>query len=290
MTGNSATRPPLAIVIVSLIGAEAVARTLRSIRAIDAECVVVGSTPRSAPRSGPTGFIHADVPVPLKRTAGIDATDSDWVALLEDTCDVGPGWQAAFNEIAGQTEFDVAGGPVTIAGDLPPPCMALACLEYAAYAAAPGQLTVAADRIAGLNLLYRRSALPVMDAGTGLIESEVNARILHKGGKLALHPGLAVTYRAADHASARFNSRFSHGRIYGGGQRDRIDRIHRAIAIVKCVALPFVFYARAVRGIPADHRFPVRARLWILWLALAWSLGELCGVVAGRGASLATWR
>ena len=286
MTSNSATRPPLVIVIVSLIGAGAIARTLRSLHAIDVECVIVGSTPQA----GTTRFVHADVPVPLKRMAGIDATDSDWVALLEDTCDVGPRWLAALHELAGQTEFDVAGGPVTIAGDLPPPCVALACLEYAAYAAAPGQLTVATDRLAGLNLMYRRSALPVIDPGTGLIESDINDLIRRKGGKLALHPGLAVTYRAADHASARFNSRFSHGRIYGGGQRDQMDRIRRAIAIVKCVALPFVFYARAVRGIPAEHRFPVRARLWILWLALAWSLGELCGVVAGRGASLATWR
>ena len=291
----------LAIVIVSLVGGEALKRTLSSIASIDAPRVIIGGStlpPGSSAQAGAVKFVCTDLPVPLKRAMGLALTDSEWVAFLEDTCDVGPGWHDAIQEIAAEGRFVGAGGPVMIADDLPPRCMALACLEYAAFAprrarphdvAAP-PAPVVAGRLAGVNLLYRRSAMPALNAATGLIESELNELIQQRGGKLVQHPNLAVTYREADLASATLSSRFSHGRIYGGGQRHRSSAPRRAVALVKCLALPVVMYARASPAIPRNYSGSWRARAWIAVLSLAWSCGEFAGFLAGRGASLARWR
>ncbi len=303
MTGSPSklsSTDPLAIVVVSLVGGEALERTLRSIAPIDAPCVVVAaSTLRLDPSVGSTRarVVRADVPVPLKRAVGLALTDSDWVAFLEDTCDLDGGWPAAFEDIARRADFDGVGGPVAIASDLPPRCMALACLEYAAFSPrrrlfSEGASPAAAltGQLAGLNLLYRRSAILPLVGDTGLIETEVNRLIRQRGGKLGVHPDLAVTYREADHASATLGSRYAHGRIYGGGQRDHTRRAWRPVALLKCLALPMVLYARAVKGIPPGHAAPLRTRLWIFGLALAWSAGEFTGYLSGRGASLARWR
>lgn len=183
---------------------------------------------------------------------------------------------------------------MALAPDLPPRCMALACLEYGAFtpgrdAAGIAPSVVAADRIAGLALLYRRASLPP-SAGSELIETEVNAAILAGGGRLLMHPGLAVEYRGVDLDSATLASRFNHGRIYGGGQRTRLRPLQLAVALLKCIALPAVMYVRALRGLPERCRRPLTTRSWILALGTAWSAGELAGLLVGRGRSVERWR
>ena len=287
---------PLDIVVVSQLGGRALARTLRALAAIDAPCVVVGAgadSPPDGPRPRDTRFVPADVSVPLKRAIGLAAMSGRWVALIEDTCEPGPGWHRAFEQIERDGAVDAAGGPVTIASHLPPRCMALACMEYAAHAPRPdagradGAVPVAA--IAGLNLLYRRSSIPPFDASSGLIESELNAIISRRGGRLVRHPQLKVTYCEADHAAATVASRFDHGRIYGGGLRECTAGMRRGLALLKCLALPPVLYMRAARAIPPGCRSPWRTRAWIVALALGWSAGEFAGLAAGRGTSLARW-
>lgn len=288
----------LAFVVIPLLGGDALDRTLRSIQATDAPCLVVG---RSAPRApsgtgGAPGFIASDRSVPERRAIGVAATATPWVALIEDTCDLGAGWMAAWAEIARDDAADAAGGPVVIEPGLPPRCLALACMEYAAFAPTTGKTGAQAprgmptDRIAGLALLYKRAALPSLASGQGLIESEIHDLIRSRGGRLLRHPGLAVEYRSADLQSATLASRFSHGRIYGGGLHERLGLMQRGLGAVKCLALPAVMVARAMRGLPAACRRPQATRLWILALSVGWSAGELVGVLAGRGHSLAQWK
>ena len=287
----------LAIVVIPLLGGDALNRTLRSIQAIGAPSFVIGGqAPPPVPGKGaaPT-FIASDLSVPERRAIGVAVSGTEWVALIEDTCDVGVGWMLACAEIAAADDVAAAGGPVTILPSLPPRCMALACLEYAAYAPAgqgPGNApqVTAAQRIAGLALLYRRSALPPLEPGKGLIESEVNEAIRSRGGRLLMHPGLAVEYRSADADSATLGSRFNHGRIYGGGLRGRLGLLQRGLAALKCLALPLVMVARAMPGLPAACRSRTATRFWILALSAAWSAGEAVGVLAGRGRSLARWK
>ena len=289
----------LAIVVIPLLGGEALDRTLRSIQAIGAPCFVIGGqAPPPVPGPGrgvPPTFIASDLPVPERRAIGVAVSATEWVALIEDTCDAGAGWMSACAEIAAADDVAAAGGPVTIVPSLPARCMALACLEYAAYAptgrgGSDATQATSTLRIAGLALLYRRSALPRFESGKGLIESEVNEAIRSKGGRLLMHPGLAVKYRSADADSATLGSRFSHGRIYGGGLHARLGLLQRGLGALKCLALPLVMYLRATPGLPAACRSRTTARLWILALSVAWSAGELVGVLAGRGRSLARWK
>jgi hypothetical protein len=141
-----------------------------------------------------------------------------------------------------------------------------------------------------LNLLYRRSALPPLRPDEGLIEVEVNAAIRARGGEIALHPALAVTYCAEDRASARLRSRYAHGRIYGGGQRATRSVAARIAAVAKCAALPLVLFARAARALPRAYPRRFSALGWMLAFSMAWAAGEAVGYALGRGASLAAWR
>lgn len=279
----------VSFVVVPLLGGEALERSLRSVQATGAPCVVVGRTALNSP-AAPV-FVASELSVPERRAIGVAVSTTPWVAIIEDTCDLGPDWMDACAEIARDDAASAAGGPVSIDPHLPPRCVALGCMEYAAFA--PDVDTVAGgvstQRIAGLAMLYKRAELPPLAAGQGLIESEVNELIRSQGGRLLRHPGLAVAYRGADLASATLASRFSHGRIYGGGLRERLGLPQRAVAALKCLALPAVMFARATRGLPAACRRPWATRLWIVALSMAWSAGEAVGVLGGRGQSLARW-
>ena len=285
--------PLLSIVVIPLLGGDALERTLRSIAPLDVSCLVIGRSAQQAASAGGAAatYIASDLSVPERRALGVAATSTPWVALVEDTCDLGPGWAAACAEIARDDSASAAGGPVSIDPALPPRCVALGCMEYAAFAPVRGMPAsgAATERIAGLALLYKRAALPPLAAGQGLIESEVNDLIRRRGGHLLRHPGLAVAYRGADLDSATLASRFSHGRIYGGGLHERLGLAQRVVAALKCLALPAVMVARAARGLPAACHEPWATRLWILALSVAWSAGEGVGVLAGRGQSLARW-
>lgn len=288
------TSPMLSFVVIPLLGGEGLERTLRSIGRTAAPCLVVGrAAPPDSLDGGPaTDFIASDLPVPERRAIGIAATTTPWVALLEDTCDLSADWAAACIALARDEAVSAAGGEVSVDPGLPSRCVALGCLEYAAFAptrdlSADGELT---ERIAGLALLYKRAALPKLAAGQGLIESEINDLIRRRGGRMVRHPGLMVVYRGADFKSATLSSRFSHGRIYGGGLHQRLGAAQRVVAALKCLALPAVMFARATRGLPTACRRPWATRLWIVALSLAWSAGEGVGVLAGRGQSLARWQ
>jgi hypothetical protein len=298
MNGSSGPEGSVSIVVVSLLGGETLERCLRALEKIDCPFMVVSDGP--APHTGPSAsaritHLRTDVSVPRKRHLGVSATRSEWVALLEDTCEISGSWLAAVKEIARRSDLAAVGGPVVIDTALSPRTMALACMEYGEFApecateVAQARLQPAA-RIAGLNLLYRRDALPPLAPGEGLIETEVNAAIREKGGRIAVHPALRVTYCAEDHASATLCSRYVHGRIYGGGQRAQCSIPARVLAIAKCAALPLLLFARAAGALPPAYRRRFRAWGWTLAFALAWSAGEGVGLALGRGDSLEAWR
>jgi len=291
----------LTFVVIPLVGRSALEGCVCALRQTPAAIIVVGELEPALTgriRSMGAEVICCAAPVPRRRAVGAAAARSEWIALIEDTCRIGDAWYATFEALRGQLASDAWSGPIDIAGDLPARCAALAGLEYGDYSRTrwPRLATGAGDtwrpvsRLAGLCLMYRTRALPLPISDDGLIEIEVNERILASGKPLALHPGLAVTYAVADPASATLRSRFQHGRIYAGGRLDGAGWPTRFAGIVKCLALPAVLTARSLAGLPRMHRRRMLTTCWLFGFALAWSAGEATGWLFGRGESLGAWR
>jgi hypothetical protein len=292
----------LSIIVVPLLGGDALERCLTSLERLGATCVVV-LTPEQAAVRKPRNACHVELQhrgtVPQRRAFGIAHTTSDWVVLLEDTCEVSSQWLHTCRALAERSDIDVVGGPVVLATDLPPRAMALGAMEYGEFSPEgvarlalgrrPDGMAIL-PRLAGLNLLYRRGAIARPEWPRGLVEMDVNREIVARGGQLLLHDALVVTYARVDRVSADVQSRFSHGRIYGGGARQHISGPRRLLALLKCLLLPAVLTARAARGLPSGYPRGASALAWIAAFAAAWSAGELVGFMLGRGASLEAWR
>ncbi|MEO8523283.1 MAG: hypothetical protein ABI460_01055 [Caldimonas sp.] len=295
--------PPsrLTFVVIPLIGGAALERCIAALRGTPAPIMVVGRLGaglEQSLRSRGLTTIESDAPVPRRRAIGAAAADTEWISFCEDSCVIGPTWYPSFETLLPLRESDAWSGPIEIDADLPPRCAALAALEYGEFGAgrwtrlatAPGSAWRPVRRLAGLNLLYRAAALPTPAPPEGLIETEVNERASAQGRPLAMHPGLAVTYSGADLSGASLASRHAHGRIYGGGLRARLPALSRALAVVKCAALPLVLTARGFAGLPSKHRGNIVTLAWLAGFAIAWSVGEATGLLLGRGTSIEAWR
>lgn len=289
--------PTLTFVVIVLVGGDALRRCVERLRASGARIVVVGSRVAGLP----DGVAVVDSPdgVPRRRALGAAAAHSEWVAFIEDTCEIDARWHDAFLEIAADARCRAWGGPIEIAPELPPRCAALASLEYGEFAprrwqrlaTSPGPSWRPVRRLAGLCLLYRGDALRrVAGMDQLLLETDVNERLRADGEPIALHAGLAVRYATADWPNARIAARFAHGRIYGGGLAATLDPRRRVLALAKCLALPLLLAVRGAAGLPPRQRQRTATLGWLIGFASAWAAGEAAGLLFGRGDSLAAWR
>jgi hypothetical protein len=291
----------LTVIVISLVGGAALERCLRAVARIPARRIVMlrSDTPGVVSHARPEfEWQVVNGSVPEKRARGLEAATTEWVAIIEDTCEPAPTWHEAMIAVATAPQGVAWSGPVEISRYLAPRFMALACVEYAEFARANWtRLTIAQTagaawrmvRIPGLNLVYRRSAIDVRDLADGLVESDFHDEIQRRGGALCLHPDLAVTYFAPDHRNAAVRARFVHGRIYGGGVAQRISAGARLAGALKCVALPAVLTLRALRGLPSPYRRRTTAFAWIIAFSCAWASGECIGLLAGRGDAALDW-
>jgi hypothetical protein len=291
----------LTVAVVVLAGGAALERCLAALRPMPADIVVIGrldAAQRDATAAAGTRVIDSDEPVPRRRARALAQTTTRWIAFCEDTCEPAAGWFAAFEAARVVPQADAWSGPITLRDDLPARCLALGALEYGEFAPLRWPRLATGEgapwrpmaRLAGLNLLYRTAALATLVPAHGLVETEVHAALRAAGRGIALHPGLAVTYSASDFSGARCSSRLQHGRIYGGGLRAQLGVLGRAVALLKCAALPVVLWARGAAALPAARRADWHAHGWLGLLALAWSAGEATGIVFGRGRSLQAWQ
>ena len=291
----------LTVVVMSLVGGAALERCLRAVARIPARRIVMlrpDATDGVSHARSEFEWHVVNGSVPEKRARGLAAATTEWVAIIEDTCEPAPTWHDAMIAIAAAEQGVAWSGPVEISHHLAPRFMALACVEYAEFTTANWtRLAVARAagaacrmaRIPGLNLVYRRSAVDFRDLADGLVESDFHDDMQRRGGALCLHPDLAVTYFAPDHRNAAVRARYVHGRIYGGGVAQRVPAGARLVGALKCVVLPAVLTLRALRGLPSTYRRRTSTLSWIMAFSCAWALGECFGLLAGRGDAAFDW-
>ncbi|WP_303286378.1 hypothetical protein [Marinobacter sp. SS8-8] len=302
MSSFTTTHLRFSIVVIELVGGEALATCLSALQKFDVEIIVVlkEACPQLQARFDHVRFEIQNEPVPLRRKSGVALASGDVVALIEDTTLPG---DSLLNGLVSAFKDDntlAASGPVLIANHLPSRYQALACTEYGRYHPSvifdhphqQSQKTV--ERLPGNFICYRREALASIlnEHSEGLVEGVINQRLLSKGGSLVMEPMLANTYNAEDPWSGRLATRFHHGWIYAGGQAEQKNLFACAVQLFKSLLLPAVLSFRAIRCMPGMNgiRHPLKVRLWICLLETFWSAGEAVGSVSGAPKNMEHWR
>jgi hypothetical protein len=275
-------------VVVALVGGLALTRCVESLRNVGLSAIVVGPQRLLATELGDSLVVYSDEPVPRRRALGVGASLSEWIVLIEDTCVLTDSWSHTLQELAATAgSLHAIGGPVAIANALPPLGIALGCVEYGEFAPHRIADRTPCNRLHGLCIIYRRAAIAGSDL---LIDTETQNSILASGGQMEFRSSLCVSFAAFDPATATASARFTHGRIYGGGQRMRLSVMGRWLASLKCLALPPVLTLRALAGVPPHASQKLAVYLHILRLNTGWACGELIGLLRGRGAALQEWQ
>ncbi len=282
------------MVVISLVGGDALAECIERLPTAEIECAVVlcGEEKLEQWRRRYPGvrFLPAGrEPVPLRRRRGVQATSGPIVGVIEDTSFPDQRWVAAVATTFANAEVAAATGPVSIAGSLSGRCKALALVEFGPFL--PPNKPV--NRVAGNNMAFRRAPLMVALAGSeGIFEGPVCARLTAAGSTVAFAPDMAVTYAACRPDAATVGSRFHHGRLYGSTRVAGRSATIRALAVARASLLPVVLTARAAHRLAGSA---VRGNLlatlfWVFLFESAWALGEAAGAVAGAGNSLKAWQ
>src|SRR5262245_38935665 len=106
----------MSVIVIPLIGGDALATYLDRLSLIPGECIVVlrsdmGGPPECGRRYPHVIFIHsADQTVPARRKLGVELATGDVVALIDDTSWPVEGWYAAARNTFTDMQTAAAGG------------------------------------------------------------------------------------------------------------------------------------------------------------------------------------
>jgi hypothetical protein len=287
---------PLSIVVASVNGLPYLERCLEAIEvnASGCECIVADCTNAETREVVRRGFpsielISFDEPttVPELRAAGIFASTRPYVAVIEDHCNVTPGWaeQIVAAHVAGHA---VVGGPVrnVMTGRIRD-WAAFLC-EYSPYIEPLPSGTVA--DLPGMNVSYDRRALAEIDdlLREGHWESWLHPRLRERGFEFHCVAD-AVIHHAKDFGFREFASqRYHYSRSYAGTRNQQLGarRVLYALGSPLLVPLTVTRIARNVSAKRACVSPFARSLPLIVLYSSVWAAGEAFGYVAGGGRSL----
>lgn len=225
--------------------------------------------------------------VPELRAAGIFAASAPYVAVIEDHCNVTPGWAERILA-AHRAGHGVVGGPVRNVMTRRARDWAAFLCEYSAFMAPT--TTGPVDDLPGMNVSYDRAALEAIDdlLHAGHWEGWLHARLRDRGFGL-YSDGDAVLDHAKDFGFAEFVSqRYHYSRSYAGTRNRVLGRKRPLYALGSPLVLPLALW-RIIRNVlrRRTHRRELAfASPLIVVYSAVWAVGETVGYVFGGGRSL----
>jgi GT2 family glycosyltransferase len=288
--------PRLSIVVASVNGLPYLEACLEALErhAPDCELIVADATNAETralvTRRWPeVKLLSFDEPmtVPELRAAGIFAATAPAVAVIEDHCNVTPGWAARI-AAAHEEGHAVVGGPVrNVMTRRLRDWSAFLC-EYSNYLEPfPGGPV---GDLPGMNVSYDRRALAAIDdlLREGHWESWLHPRLLERGFELYSVPD-AVIEHAKDFGFGEFVSqRYHYARSFAGTRNRQIGSKRVVYALGTPVLVPLTIW-RIGGNVKRRRRFSgvfARSLPLITVYAAVWAVGESIGYTFGGGRSL----
>jgi hypothetical protein len=224
--------------------------------------------------------------VPELRAAGIFAAQAPRVAVIEDHCNVTPGWAPRI--LAGfEAGHRAVGGPVRNVRTVRRRDWAAFFCEYSAFME---PVEAGAGDLPGMNVAYDREAIAEIEdlLRAGHWESRLHPRLRSRGIALWCEPE-AVIEHAKDFGFVEFVSqRYHYSRSYAGTRNALLGRRRWLYAAASPLLVPVAFarILRNVRGRPRYRRAFRRATPLILVYTVVWAFGEGVGYLFGGGRSI----
>jgi hypothetical protein len=290
------TAPALSVVVASVNGLPYLGDCLEALdqNAPEAEVIVADWTDEPTrqlvrERWPEVKVLSFDAPttVPELRAAGIFAATAPNIAVIEDHCDVLPGWAAGM-VAAHAAGHSVVGGSIRNVRTRRVRDWAAFFCEYSAFME-PADGGVVGG-LPGMNVSYDREALAAIDdlLRAGHWESWLHPRLQERGFQLWCDPEIVLEH-AKDFGFIEFVSqRYHYSRSYAGMRNAQLGwkRILYALGSPLLVPLAYSRIARNVRSRPAYRRAFRRATPLILVYTIVWAIGEAIGYTFGGGRSI----
>lgn len=297
--GAPADRPVVSVVIPSVSGLPALRRCLdalaRQDSAVVSEIVVVdrcGDGTRDAiRRQFPGVHVLAAGPrtsIPALRVQGIAAARGKVIAILEDHCNVAPGWMdtAARAHAAGHR---VVGGAVENGSVRRLVDWAAFFCEYAPFM--PPLLRGEAAAITGNNSLYDRALLEELgpELRDELWEWFLHRRLAARGARFHCEPALVVVHEKEFSIGYFLAQRYHYSRSFTAMRLAGAPRWRRLAFAAATPLLPAVVLGRITATVARKGRHRgrfVQAFPLLVLFVLGWAWGDAAGALLGAGHSL----
>jgi glycosyltransferase involved in cell wall biosynthesis len=237
--------------------------------------------------------LASDATVPALRAAGLARATGDIVAFLEDHAMVAPSWADALLEAFAEPAVRAAGGPVAQAPGL-------STLDWGAYLFDYGRFMPPAAagpvrELSGLNMAFARELLDTLGDSLrdGVIEGPLLDVLRRRGVALHLVPAALVYQTKRYSLRETLVSVYYLGRGYAGRRVQGTASAGRLVRAAGSLVLPAVLVWRVLSVVLPKGRDTGRVLAavgYLCLIALAWSVGEGMGYVAGAGDSETRWR
>lgn len=227
--------------------------------------------------------------IPMMRRLGIEKSNAELLALLEDNCLVGPKWLQAV--LAGhKSRHPAIGGPIEPGNFSRGLDWGVFYCEFARFLA-PFSGVVKA--LPGNNVSYKKEVIDPAHTTEGFYEVFFHENLRKTGNELFANSDMMVrnvnSWRFEDCSVSPFH----HGRAYAGQRFGTKYSTRRLVYGLLALLLPIVKTFRTLRDIHSRKRkeLPLlKALPWIIIFHSCWSAGEFVGYFAGPGDSIGKWR
>lgn len=297
---NSGLTPTLSVVVVSFNGDKLLDKCLAALvsqpgsQQIEIHVISRNRRPDVPPGNGCSTPIHwhevtHTATIPEMRRLGIEKSNSELLALLEDDCLVGPHWLQAILA-AHESGHPAIGGPIEPGDYRRGLDWAVFYCEFARFLT-PFSGVVKA--LPGNNVSYKKGVIDQAHSADGFYEVFFHESLQNAGTELLANNYMLVT----NVNSWRFEdcsiSPFHHGRAYAAQRFGSQYSARRLFYGLVALLLPVVKSFRTLREIGSRRRKDLprlKALPWIIIFHSCWSAGEFLGYFAGPGNSIGKWR
>lgn len=284
----------LSIIIAAWNGSASLDRCVASLRsqALGGEILAVTNFEWQPPEGVRRIRMPEGTTVPVLRAEGIRQSTGEIVALLEDHCTAAPNWCAELLK-AHEQPYSVIGGAVENAPGRSALAWAVYFYDYGRFMLPllPGRTPA----LSGMNVSYKRTALLEVEPSfrEGLMEPFTHAALAGRGHALYLAPSVVVYHEKEYRAGEALRQGYHLARDFAAKRVRHASFAKRGVFTAGSLALPLLLPGRIVAGTLRKQRLAVellRSIPYLVLLTTSWSLGELCGYLAGSGSSASQWK
>jgi len=235
--------------------------------------------------------LDKDFSIPEMHNFGLEYSQGEIIAILEDHEIVLPGWiEAVIESHITYPEVAAIAGPIDNGSTGQIIDWATFFCEYCRFMPPVQQGT--ANFIPGNNVSYKRWALETVSRDEfikGFWENNLHVALLKRGYKFRMEPGLQVSHQKHIGFFEFLQERYHYSHLYANSRMNDRALLFRMAYSLACMILPVVLMKRILFCGISKHRFYKELVLSIPLLfcfTAVWAFGEMVGSLFGTGRNL----